>query len=312
MNLNSHISALLYRYQCVTVPGFGAFLTEIQSAQLNGSAVNFNPPTKVVSFNANIKNNDGLLANHISLAEKISYQEAVISISNVVESWMQKLQSRETLSIENIGNIKLSSEMTWFFEPINNTNYLTSSFGLANFISPSIKREELKKVVEELEEVAPILFTPEKKKNYSYLKYAAAAVLFFGVAGTIGYKFHYDTQIEQQTLLVEKSVQDKVHDKIQKATFFINAPLPEVNIALEEVIVNQPYHVVAGVFSSEQNAKNAYSDLIQKGFKAELAEKTKNGMNPVYFQSFVNYNDAKVFLDSVRNSSNNQAWLLID
>ena len=312
MNINSHISALLYRYQCVTVPGFGAFLTEIQTAQLNGSAVTFNPPTKVVSFNANIKNNDGLLANHISLAEKISYQEAVLSISNVVESWMQKLQSRETLSIENIGNIKLSSEMTWFFEPINNTNYLTSSFGLANFISPSIKREELKKVVEDLEQVAPILFTPEKKKNYSYLKYAAAAALFFGVAGIFGYKYHYDTQIEQQTLLVEKSVQDKVHDKIQEATFFINAPLPEVNIAIKEVIANQPYHVVAGVFSSEQNAKNAYADLIQKGFKAELAEKTKNGMNPVYFQSFANYDEAKVFLDSVRNSSNNQAWLLID
>ena len=312
MNINSHISALLYRYQCVTVPGFGAFLTEIQTAQLNGSAVTFNPPTKVVSFNANIKNNDGLLANHISLAEKITYQEAVLSISNVVESWMQKLQSRETLSIENIGNIKLSREMTWFFEPINNTNYLTSSFGLANFISPSIKREELKKVVEDLEQVAPILFTPEKKNNYSYLKYAAAAVLFFGVAGIFGYKYHYDTQIEQQTLLVEKSVQDKVHDKIQEATFFINAPLPEVNIAIKEDIVNQPYHVVAGVFSSEQNAKNAYADLIQKGFKAELAEKTKNGMNPVYFQSFVNYDEAKVFLDSVRNSSNNQAWLLID
>ena len=312
MNINSHISALLYRYQCVTVPGFGAFLTEIQTTQLNGSAVTFNPPTKVVSFNANIKNNDGLLANHISLAEKITYQEAVLSISNVVESWMQKLQSRETLSIENVGNIKLSSEMTWFFEPINNTNYLTSSFGLANFISPSIKREELKKVVEDLEQVAPILFTPEKKKNYSYLKYAAASVLFFSVAGIFGYKYHYDTQIEQQTLLVEKSVQDKVHDKIQEATFFINAPLPEVNIAIKEDIVNQPYHVVAGVFSSEQNAKNAYADLIQKGFKAELAEKTKNGMNPVYFQSFANYDEAKVFLDSVRNSSNNQAWLLID
>ena len=77
MNVNRHISSLLYRYQCVTVPGFGAFLTEIQSAQLNGSAVTFNPPTKVISFNANIKNNDGLLANHISLTEKISYEEAV-------------------------------------------------------------------------------------------------------------------------------------------------------------------------------------------------------------------------------------------
>lgn len=179
MNLNSHISSLLYRYQCVTVPGFGAFLTEIQSAQLNGSAVTFNPPTKIISFNANIKNNDGLLANHISMAEKMSYEEAVLSISEVVEQWMQKLNGRETLTLENIGALKLSSEMNWFFEPVNSTNYLTSSFGLSPFISPAIKREELKKEVEQLEEVAPIIFTPEKKKNYSYLKYAAAAVVFW-------------------------------------------------------------------------------------------------------------------------------------
>jgi nucleoid DNA-binding protein len=314
MNINSHISSLLYRYQCVTVPGFGAFLTEIQSAQLNGSAVTFNPPTKIISFNANIKNNDGLLANHIALSEKISYEDAVASISDIVNTWMEKLLNRETLSIENIGNIKLSSEMTWFFEPINTTNYLTSSFGLSNFISPTVKREELKKVVEELEETTPILFTPEKKKNYSYLKYAAAAVLFFGLtgAGLFTYKQYYDNQIEQQTLMVEKAVQDKVHDKIQEATFFIDTPLPEVSVALEEEIKNQPYHVVAGVFSSEQNAKNAYNDLIQKGFKAELGPKNKNGMNPVYFQSFSEYNDAKLFLDSLRNTPNNQAWLLID
>jgi len=252
------------------------------------------------------------LANHISLAEKISYEEAVTSISNVVDSWMQKLQSRETLSIENIGNIKLSSEMTWFFEPINNTNYLTSSFGLSNFISPTVKREELKKVVEELEEVAPIIFTPEKKKSYSYLKYAAAALLFFGLAGTVGYKYHYDNQIEQQTLMVEKSVQDKVQDKIQEATFFIDSPLPEVNVAIEEDTKNYPYHIVAGVFSSEQNAKNAYTDLIEQGFKAELGPKSNNGMNPVYFQSFLEYAEAKSFLDNLRNTTNNQAWLLID
>ena len=314
MNINSHISSLLYRYQCVTVPGFGAFLTEIQSAQLNGSAVTFNPPTKIISFNANIKNNDGLLANHISISEKISYEEAVSSISNIVDTWMAKLQNRETLSIENIGNIKLSSEMTWFFEPVYHTNYLTSSFGLSNFISPTVKREELRKVVEELEETTPILFTPEKRKNYSYLKYAAAAVLFFGLTSTglFAYKQHYDNQIEQQTLMVEKTVEDKIQNTIQEATFFINTPLPEVSVALEEEIKKQPYHIVAGVFSSEQNAKNAYADLIQKGFKAELGQKNKNGMNPVYFQSFSEYDDAKLFLDSLRNTPNNQAWLLID
>lgn len=313
MNLNSHISSLLYRYQCVTVPGFGAFLTEIQSAQLNGSAVTFNPPTKIISFNANIKNNDGLLANHISMAEKMSYEEAVLSISEVVEQWMQKLNGRETLTLENIGALKLSSEMNWFFEPVNSTNYLTSSFGLSPFISPAIKREELKKEVEQLEEVAPIIFTPEKKKNYSYLKYAAAAVVFLGLAGAglWAYKYQYDNKIEQQTLMVEKAVQNKVENTIQEATFFIDTPIPAVNVALEEETANYPYHIVAGVFSNEQNAKNAYNDLLKQGFKAELGPKTSNGMNPVYFQSFLEYSEAKAFLDQIRNTSN-QAWLLID
>jgi len=35
MKIEQYISRLLYRYQCVTVPGFGAFLTEIQPAQLH-------------------------------------------------------------------------------------------------------------------------------------------------------------------------------------------------------------------------------------------------------------------------------------
>ena len=70
MNIEHYISQLLYRYQCVTVPGFGAFLTEIQSAQWVESANSFYPPKKLISFNTNIKNNDGLLANHIARAEK--------------------------------------------------------------------------------------------------------------------------------------------------------------------------------------------------------------------------------------------------
>ncbi|WP_459640758.1 HU domain-containing protein [Flavobacterium sp. CGRL2] len=46
MKIEVYISQLLYRYQCVTVPGFGAFLTEIHSAQLNESTNSFFPPKK--------------------------------------------------------------------------------------------------------------------------------------------------------------------------------------------------------------------------------------------------------------------------
>jgi hypothetical protein len=313
MNLNKHINALLYRYQCVTVPGFGAFVTENQSAQLNGIAVSFVPPRKVISFNANIKNNDGLLTNHVSLAEKLSYEEALTQIDIEVKNWLFQLENRETLTIENVGNIKFSKDNVYFFEPFRTTNFLTSSFGLSNFIAPTIKREELKKVVEELEEVTPIIFTPEKKKNYSYLKYAAAAVLFFGLAGTIGYKYHYDNQIEQQTLMVNHKVQEKVQIAVQEATFFIPTPLPEITVAVNENnTIIKPYHIVGGVFSSLNNASRAYNSLLKEGYEAELGDKNRKGMYPVYFQSFSTLNEAENFLQTLRKNPDSQAWLLID
>ena len=51
MTIEKHISALLYRFQCVTLPGFGAFISEIQSAKVAGSASTFNPPKKIIIFN---------------------------------------------------------------------------------------------------------------------------------------------------------------------------------------------------------------------------------------------------------------------
>jgi nucleoid DNA-binding protein len=105
MKIEKYISALLYRYQCVTVPGFGAFLTEWQSAQVIEGQHSFIPPRKIVSFNSNIKSNDGLLANHIALTEKISYDQALSKINYQVNFWLEKLQNKETLSLENIGDI---------------------------------------------------------------------------------------------------------------------------------------------------------------------------------------------------------------
>ena len=82
MKIEQYISQLLYRYQCVTVPGFGAFLTEFQSAQLDNNSDSFYPPKKLISFNPFIKNNDGLLANHLAQIEKINYETASLNVSS--------------------------------------------------------------------------------------------------------------------------------------------------------------------------------------------------------------------------------------
>lgn len=309
MMIEKHISALLYRYQCVSVPGFGAFLTETLPAQLNNDTFTFYPPKKVLSFNANLKNNDGLLANHVALQEKISYDQAVANISQTVEQWFEKLQNRENLTLKKLGSISYNFEGSLVFTPDTPVNYLTDAFGLSMIISPSVKREGLKAIAQKVEEIAPVVFTPERKKSYSYLKYAAVFVIMASAGGT-GFKFYRDNEIATQTLLVEQSVQEKVHDKIQQATFFIDNPMPAVKLALKEENQKMPYHVVAGAFSTEANAQKAVTQLIAKGFKARRLGKNR-GLYGVAYGSYPTYAEAHENMKKIHKTENSDAWLLV-
>ena len=310
MQIEKHISDLLYRYQCVTVPGFGAFLTETISAHVTGSASSFFPPKKVVSFNANVKNNDGLLANHVALQEKMSYDLAVIKISDVVNEWTYLLQNRNRVVLKNIGEISVNNEMNWVFEPVNTINYLTDSFGLSSFVSPEITREVLKQEVEALEEKAPIIFTPERKRDYSYLKYAAVFVVMLG-AGGFGYMTYNNQQIETKTLAVQKNVQEKIQQQIQEATFVISNPINTVELAVAEE--KMPYHLVAGAYRSEENAKKAIAELNAAGFeKAKMLPLNKHNLYPVVYGSFKNLNDAQTERKNIQKTHNAEAWLLIE
>lgn len=308
--IEKHISALLYRYQCVTVPGFGAFLTETQPAQLNNDTYTFYPPKKLISFNANLKNNDGLLANHIALQEKISYEQAVTAISKSTDAWFEKLQARETLTLKNIGNISYNAEGSLVFNPDTPVNYLAEAFGLSMVKSPAVKREEYKEIVEEIEETIPVVFTPERKRNYSYLKYAAVFVIMASAGGT-GFKMYHDHEIARQTLLVEQSVQEKIHDRIQQATFFIESPMPAVTLPLkEEKEITMPYHVVAGAFSTEANAQKAVKELTAKGFKARRLGKNR-GLYAVAYGSYATHAEANESMQKIKRTENKDAWLLV-
>ena len=262
---------MLYRYQCVGVPGFGAFLCEWQSAQVIVAQNSFVPPKKVISFNSHIKNNDGLLANHIALQEKISYENAVSKIQTQVVFWLEKLENKESLVLENIGVIFSNSEHNFVFKPNTAINYLTDSFGLAGFNSPEIARENQIQT-EIASEVAPQIETPVsvdataeeetpvitlngKNRTKTWMKYAAA-VAIFASAGTYGYKMYFDYTIEQQTSIVEKTVQEKINQKLQEATFVIPNPINAVDLTLE-ASHTEKYHVVAGAFRSKQNAIKA-------------------------------------------------------
>lgn len=316
MNLEQHISQLLYRYSCVTVPNFGAFLTEKVTASIQESNHTFYPPKKAVSFNVNIKNNDGLLANHVSQFENCSYDEAVSKINNQVNVWKNKLENRDFLIFKNIGVLKLNAENNIVFEAYENTNYLTESFGLSSYVSPVIKREVLKTVtneelVEEINENKIVEIVPTNSNRFtarSIVKYAAVAAVFFS-AGGYGYVNYLNQQEQIETLLVQKEVQKEVQSKIQTATFFISNPTMVSNESKD--ITKTPFYIVSGSYRSEENANKALKELIKKGFDAQILEKNDQDLYPVVYGAYSSYPEAQEHLASIQSVENKEAWLLI-
>ena len=316
MKIEQYISQLLYRYQCVNVPGFGAFLTEIQSAQLHEDSHSFYPPKKLVSFNPYLKNNDGLLANHIAQSEKMSYEVAVSAIENQVLVWKSKLHDFEGIILKNIGEIVLNADRNLVFTPYNQVNYLKESFGLTTYVSPMIKREILNQIEEKQQAAIAadkevIEFIPERR-SFNYLKYAAVFVISAGIIGASAYfgNDYYQNKIQQETLIVQTNVQKKVNQKIQEATFFISSPIPSVTLTVKSDKL--PYHVVAGAFRKEANAEKIYKRLVKMGYEARRIAPNKSGLFPVLYGSFSSYSEAEKEMRKVQKIDNPEAWLLIE
>lgn len=309
MNIEPYIAQLLYRYQCVTVPGFGAFLTEIQSAQLIESSNSFFPPKKVISFNTNIKNNDGLLANHIAQAEKTSYEYAISAIQYEVFNWKKALQENGLFSIKNVGNFSLNADKNLIFTPYDQTNYLSNSFGLSAFVSPMVKREVFEQKIEALEQEEVIEFIPERRTASAYLKYAAIFVLGLGLTGVVSYPI-YKQQIANEKILVETAVQKQIQHKIQEATFFIENPVPAVTLTIKEEKMS--YHIMAGAFRDERNAEKIFKKLSDQGYKARRIPMNKYGLYPVLYGSYATFAEAESAKQEIKKTANPQAWILIE
>ncbi len=320
MKTAHYISELLYRYECVIIPGFGAFLTQRQSAKINETTHAFQPPKKLISFNNQLQNNDGLLANYIAMAEKITYTAAVSQIQQFVISTTAKLQNGEHVQFNAIGSFYYSEESTLCFEPSDKHNFLTEAFGLNSFVSPAVKREVYKEKVVALEEKAPIAFTPEKRNQRPYLKYAAAAIVTIGLSGLWSMN-NSVKETQNQELVSSIQLQETQQKEIQEATFDILSPLPPaiLNLTLvnqddqidENEVLDLNYHIVAGAYRIEKNANKKIKRLKAQGYNAHIIGVNQYGLHQVVYNSYATRNEADNALQNIRENTDQGAWLLI-
>lgn len=311
MGLENHIATLLYRYQCVVVPGFGAFLSQIKPAYLQRDSNTFYPPYKEISFNAQLHKNDGLLVSHMAELENASYEATLQKVEVTSKRWNDHLHAEGLLEFPQLGVFRLSPEKKILFEPADRTNYLLSSFGLSPVIGNPVAREVMKEEVEELEEHIPFTITPEKREVKGLrplLKYAAV-VLLAVATGLSGYSL-YQQGLETNSE-VHAAAQEEVSKNIQEATFFNTDPVELPSVTLEVFHKRQDiHHIVAGAYRIRENADKRVRQLVSKGYPARYLGQNAYGLHQVVFASYADPEEALEDLKEIRARDSKDAWLL--
>lgn len=308
MQLATYITDLLYRYECVIIPGFGAFLTHYRSARIEETTNTFYPPGKVVTFNRQLQTNDGLFANYVASVENCSYELALQKVRTFTGKLSMQLMERKVISLKNIGEFYLNEENSVQFSPFEKENFSYSSFGLCTFISPQILREIKKETAETIEGKTPILFTLEKGSVIPYIKYAAIALIAMSVAGFGGLKL-YESQIQEHNFVEKQKANTKLENQIQEATFVIESPLSTLNLTLPKNSGN--YHIIAGAFRVEENANKKLEQLLEKGYLSRSIGVNKYGLYMVVYGSYENPLEANKNLLNIMKTEDKDAWLLV-
>ncbi len=305
MQLSKAINSLLYTNDCVTVPGFGSFIVNKFSSVYDEKNAKFYPPSRRVSFNSKIKNNDGLLANFISNEDGIDFSVAVKNIHNEVINWKKKL-NKEPLVLNNIGELSYNSDENIVFSPDLDSNHFLGSFGL-----PSIyykKQPDLVSTYNEstLKKYNDLKVNSSNSRLPDFVKYAAALVII--ISTTFFLSKEYEEYNIQNQLILEQENRQKTIQRVESAVFdFGSIPAIELEIKVQP----NKFHIIAGAFGVKSNADKLYNNLLSKGYNPTKLPLNDKGLIPISFDNFSNRKEAVIALRQLQMSENKDAWIFV-
>ncbi len=334
-NIEQHISELLFDHDCVIVPSLGGFLASNQHATLSPNQFLL-PPFRKIAFNVYLKNNDGLLANHLVEYEHISYQQALVYIESFVSNCMKDLNSGKKKILNNIGTLYFDREHNVQFEAARNSNHLKDSFGMEGLQLITVNRENDEtprqpSIVRDIRPSQPAKrsINPRIKKNNRLIGIIAisAAALWFSVnlylvnpkkyeAATL---VPFDTQsvlkIKDTNTFPPTALKNESPAKVE--TVYVASTPPDTTAVatiqkekaeILPAVSNRIHHfVIAGVFKIHENALSLLNQLKTQGFESASVQEA-NSRWYVYYQGFENRTDALSLNDSLKKTKM-EGWI---
>lgn len=296
-DITVYIRELLFRHDCVIIPGFGAFIGNYFPSHIDRNEGLFYPPVRRITFNRHLTGNDGLLIGHVSSHLNIPYGESRDMISTWAEELRNKIMAGTTLNLDHLGTFSLNREGTIIFEPDNTVNYLLSSYGLTSYQrlpvsdfdvrkkmlehhhEPAVSQPSLRRLLTRAAVIVPILIALtlvpfndrlfKGKMEESTLNPLANAELEFNreqIAADTAY-------IEPELIVTKTAVPETAvtEEKVIEPPVVV-PPAPEVYKPVQQAVVVQEYRylLIIGSFKTEDNALTMIEKLRKIGYDPEM------------------------------------------
>ncbi len=268
LEISKYIQDLLYLHDCVIIPGFGGFVANYKAAQIDRRNNQIHPPSKDIGFNCNLNRNDGLLIKYLADAENLEYAEAEKSVNFFVEDIRVQLQRGETVYLKNIGSFYNDRKFNLQFTPNNRINYLIASLGLDSLELTSVSSRPEQTITTLATQSQPIARSISVKR-WGYM--SAAAACLFAVA-LLPTSSENNTTINAAAIGIENSFipTTKKAPVISNETELV-AFKPKLNKKVKVSIKARPmYYLIAGCFSSAENAEHLQNKLVAKSYPATV------------------------------------------
>ena len=328
--LDQYLHPLFLDHDCIVVPGLGGFVCNRQPAQYDEGRQELTPPHRSVLFNERLVHHDGVLAQAVSRAKGITFDQAVKEIEGEVAELKAEISDGKTIAVECVGRLYKGNNNRVQFLADEEMERMLRSFGLRN-----IPLRPIAGVASKPDHPQPakgkVIPMPTPSGAVPLARIAAA--LAVPVLGGLG-MFVADGWAEQDARMSAISVPAIVAtfeprfegeavpswsdvEALEETT----AIAPEVEAAVERptneeigvpvALDDNPalYMLVAGAFSVEANAQVLANELVANGFDAQVFEQD-GGLHIVTYATHLEEQSARMHLEELRKQQISQdAWL---
>jgi len=304
-------------YDCVILPGFGALIGNYQPSRLHPVTHLVQAPSKQLVYNRNLIKDDGLLTGTYSNKFGVDFSASRQIVESYVLHLKQAIQEGEKINLRSVGSFFNNVEGITVFQGDGASNLLAESYGLAPVQLSLIVREPIpeRRPQPVFVNREAIVAAPKPIRQWRKIALRVAPVFLLASLLTINsvipsenrvhfsdFSFGQVFSASPETALQGMTVQSLPAVRKAKIT------LPAENTFSAE---SANIYLVAGCYSSADNANGMVDYLNEKGFEAALLDITPGGLYRVVYGSYPDITAASEELTQIKKGFNEEAWMLV-